>query len=203
MDYLVMFRSPSLFAYLFLVVLCLATHVYASEPELVISQGIQLISEQRTNAETQIAILKRLLAEQEVTLKEYLIAKTKYSFAQGAFNGWIDRLLYDLRQAQELEASQDYQATLKEAVRNGDDFVQYVQQLFLGEQRGGGRIGTFVSVFLKPLTDAGITIWREVKDYLVTRHEKKEQVLQQVQLQLGPLKWKDFDEVFHSIDEPH
>ncbi len=185
---------------IFLVGICFTFKVGATEPEMIIPQGIQLISEQRTKAETQVSLLEGLLIDEEITKKEFDTAKTLYAEAQGAFNGWIDRLLYDLRRGQELDASQDYQNTLKKAAEKSDAFVQNVQALFLGEEhRGGGGIGTFVSIFLKPLTDTGIAIWHEVKDHLATRHDQEEKVLAEVKAQLIPLKWRNFDELLMEI----
>ncbi len=192
-------HSISIVVIIFLSSLSFPTQVQATEPEMVISQGIQLISEQRTKAETQVSILKGLLVDQDITQKEYVTAKTKYSEAQGAFNGWIDRLLYDLRKEQELESSKGYQDTLKEAAEKGDVFVQYVQKLFLGEQPRGEGTGPFVSLFLKPITDAGIAIWHEVRDYLNIKHHQKENVLADVKAQLLPLKWRDFEEVLADL----
>ena len=170
--------------------------VAAEEPDVIISRGIELITEQRTKAETQISLLEGLRADQDITHEEYAIAKTKYSEAQGAFNGWMDRLLYDLRQGQELDASPDYQQTLQGAAKKGDGFVTYVQLLFLGkEKRGAAQIAGPLAVFLQPLTDAGIAIWREVRDYLQVRQDRRERVLEEVKAQLVPLKWRNFDEV--------
>ncbi len=183
----------------FLVGICFTFKVGATKPEMVIPQGIQLISEQRTKAETQVSLLEGLLIDEEITKNEFGTAKTLYSEARGAFNGWIDRLSYDLRQEQELNASQDYQNTLREAAEKSDAFVQNVHLLYFGKERGGGGLGTFVSIFLKPLTDTGIAIWHEVKDYLATRHDQKEKVLAEVKAQLVSLKWRNFDELLMDI----
>ena len=171
----------------------------AQKADPAIARGIQILSEQRDKAETQISLLQGMLADQDISQKEFRIGKAKYGEAQGAFNGWIDRLLYDLRQGKEFSSSQDYQLALDNAAAKGDAFIEYVQQLLLGESRNPAVVVGVVSALLPLLTEAATAFWDGWKEYNQTEQERKDKQFQSLKTQLEPLKWRKFDEVLAEV----
>lgn len=152
-------------------------------PPPVVSDGVRMIAEQRSQAEDWALVLKR---EWAADTPVYRQSETLYIAAKAAFNGWIDQLKFDVQAGHRLESSQQYQHTLQRAVEKSEAFARYVQ---------ANRHGTVSAQVVVPwvdligqLTEAGIKIWQE--------WQRADQAYRDaLKGELDKQKWRSFDAI--------
>lgn len=147
-----------------------------------ISDGIQKIAEARSKCEQWTSKVKKDFARDS---KEYQKTNALYIDAKAAFDGWIDRLQFDLTADMDLNNSDSYKKALEEASEKGNAFVRYATELY---QPSTTKSLPFIVEVLPSLSDAGIRVWQEYR-------KAKEEQRKEIKKILDNLKWKAFDEI--------
>lgn len=142
------------------------------------SEAIGVIAKERTRAEHWGSTLKRNYAKDT---KEYKKGEALYVEAQAAFDGWIEQIKFDLRAGNDIEKSDQYKKSLKEAAEKSQIFINYVEVL---TTKGG----ELIPLVLNALINAGREIYDE---YRREKERRREEIIKN----LDQLKWKSFDEI--------
>ena len=178
----------SSFRMLWIIILAFLTVTLNSNPAIaqLPSGAIGILSEQKSNAERDAFILVGLFESQDISDQEFIVGQSLYAEAKGAFDGWLDQLKQDLDGGREIDASQQYAVTLKQASEKGDSFRAYVRKKFISNPRG--EVAAMISRFLESLTRAGEEVRKE---YQAREQHQKEKLLQR----LEEFKWRSFEQV--------
>ncbi|MCL4457357.1 MAG: hypothetical protein M1406_08175 [Nitrospirae bacterium] len=158
---------------------CLGCASVSIPPE--ISDAIGTISEKKSLCEGMASKVKKDFTRDT---KEYQKTNTLYIEAKAAFDGWIDRLKFDLTADIDINNAATYKESLNKASEKGDIFLKYVDSLTSEKTKSI----VAVTSILPSLTDAGIKIW---ENYRIAAKEKREEIKKG----LDSLKWKAFDEI--------
>lgn len=145
-----------------------------------ISDGIQKIAEARSKCEQWGSIVKKDFSRDS---KEHQKTNALYINAKAAFDGWIDRLKFDLTADADITNSDTYKKALEEASEKSNAFVKYVTELHQST-----KTKSFIAEVLPSLSDAGIKVWQEYR-------KAKEEQRKEIKKELDNLKWKEFDEL--------
>jgi hypothetical protein len=171
--------------------LCLAIGLpSARADEAKLSEAIYTFAREKSAAE-QVAVL---LKENAVNDASKLSRGTLlYADAKAAFDGLIEQLEYDLQGPNSPQASATFDSRLQTAVQKRVAFVSYVADDVLPPVRPGskGPLGDIIKGggdLIKALSDAGVTVWREVRN---VNKDKRDDV----RAQLDRQKWRQFGQI--------
>lgn len=144
-----------------------------------ISNGIEQIAEHKSKAEQSALTIKTNWAKGS---KEYKKGEALYTDAKAAFDGWIERLRFDLLVGNDIKKSEHYRKSLRETANKSKALLSYATKAsarpLTAEPLG----------MMGALSDAGIKIWKE---YRAAQKEKRDEILEF----LAQLKWKNFKDV--------
>ena len=174
-----------------IILVCVLTGIFVYGAALAktpadVSKGIELVSKQKSIGEGLASLLEDSYRDKEINSKDYKKGKRLYIDAKGAFDGWLDRLQFQLEAGRSIESSEEYKASLQDAVTKAVKFTVYVDKLIFGEPRGP--VAGVIVGLLEPLTNVGLEIWKEWK--AANKHERERLIKK-----LESLKWKPFDQV--------
>lgn len=161
-----------------------------SEPERVtvppdISNAIAVIEREKTKAGNGASMIK---SKWTSNTEQYNKGAELYTEAQGAFNGWIEQLKFDLVAGTNIETSGQYKESLSDSLKKSDAFHNYVLEL-------QGKTGTkvfgpagFVYDTITGVSDAAIKVWKEFR---TAKKERREELIRL----LDSYKWRPFREI--------
>jgi hypothetical protein len=170
---------------------CLAGgFVSARADEAKLSEAIYVFAREKSAAEQVAVMLKENAANDGSKLSRGILL---YADAKAAFDGLIEQLEHDLQTPDSPQASATFDSRLQAAVEKRVAFVSYVaDDVLLPAQPGSkGPLGDIIKGagdLIKGLTDAGVTIWREVHN---VSKEKRDDVRAQLERQ----KWRQFGQI--------
>lgn len=148
------FSNPSISLILAILLLCGEAVSASAELPVNLIQAIGILAEYKSNAEQQARILVGLAADGDISKNNYRKGQSLYGQAKAAFDGWIDRLVFEIHARQSDHLPPDYDIIQKAAKAKGDAFTFFVQEEFLGESRRGEVARSFKSLFAS-ITDVG------------------------------------------------
>jgi hypothetical protein len=154
-----------------------------------LSIGIGILAEYKSSAEQHAQIFVFMAADGDITKNDYLKGQTLYAQAKAGFDGWIDRLVFEIKSGTINAPSQTHEAIQEEAKAKGDEFTKYVQTQLPKIKRRGEFGRTFRSVF-SSIKDVAISIAAGITNMSST---DKITVIKE----LEEYKWSEF----HTIEE--
>jgi hypothetical protein len=164
--------------------------VSARADEAKLSEAIYIFAREKSAAEQAAVMLKENATTDASKLSRGILL---YADAKTAFDGLIEQLEYDLQGPNSPQASATFDSRLQAAVEKRVAFVSYVTEDVLPPAQPGskGPLGDIIKGagdLIKALTEAGVTIWREVRN--VSKDKRDD-----VRVQLERQKWRQFGQI--------
>jgi hypothetical protein len=147
-----------------------------------LAQGVAILSEYKSSAEQHARILIGLADAHDITRENYRMGQSLYAEAKGAFDGWIDQLIFKVQSPNMRGLSNQYAMMQEKAQGKGDAFITFVRRQFLG--RRGDTADAMKSVFAS-MKEVGQSIWNGV-----TQVSAPDRIL--VMERLQGYKWSPF-----------
>jgi cytochrome c1 len=165
-------------------------HASARADEAELSEAIYTFAREKSAAEQVVVMLKENAVNDASKLSRGVLL---YADAKAAFDGLIEQLEYDLQGPNSPQASETFDSRLQAAVQKRVAFVSFVTEDVLPPAQPGskGPLGDIIKGagdLIKALTDAGVTVWREVRN--VSKDQRDD-----VRAQLDRQKWRPFGQI--------
>jgi hypothetical protein len=148
--------------------------------------GIEIISDQKSTAESKVRRLKIFYSNQEINKVDFLKGEDLYEEAKGAFDGVITQLQSDLRKG--VTPSQENNTSLKNAVTKSVTFKNYVDEKIYGKPLGGAAVATLLITIIPVVVKAISDIWTTYKN-------ADQQTREKLIGDLDKVKWESFDKI--------
>ena len=155
---------------------------------MTVAGAVGVLEREKSAAEQYALVLDRF-GKTDTT--RYVQGITRYAEAKADFDGLIEALKTDLVQRRDPTASPRFSEALRVAAEKRIAFTNFVEEVVGDKEGARGWIYDVVRVvpdLVKALTDAGISIWREVHD---AHQARRDQILDQIE----HLKWKAFADI--------
>jgi hypothetical protein len=159
---------------------------HGAEPTF--SEAVGLLSQERSYAESGVAIVKRYAPND-------IEARRLYADAKGAFDSLIEQLLADLAQNHDPGLSEVFRQRLDAAAVKRVAFSQRVDEVVKPNVPEGAKPAIVVALgakasaeLIKQLFDGGLAIWKEWRG---VDAERRKQITTRIEAQ----RWKPFAEI--------
>ncbi len=145
-----------------------------------LAKSIQILSEGKTEAEDLAAFLKK--EKSTIKTTDYNNAIFMYIEARKSFNGWIDKLKFELTKGGNIN-SEEYKKSMDKASNDGKKFSDEAKRLIRRNARGDN-----IFENIKFFFDFGLNVYKEFQSI---NREKKDNLKKQ----LDSLKLRSFDDI--------
>jgi hypothetical protein len=154
--------------------------------EISIPEAMRVLTDVKSQAEQWTRTLKK---DYPRGTPEHKKAEALYIPAKASIDAWAAALKADLTLGGAAPGLQ-FRESLKQAAARGNDYVVYVNQLYV--QGATAPALPLIGELLKLLPDLGFKIWKEYRDTAAKRDEAtKKAILEQI----DTLKWESFDKL--------
>lgn len=156
------------------------------DPDRSIPEGTRVLAQVKSEAEQWT---RKLQKDYRRGTPEYNKAEALYIPAKAAIDGWIASLKTDVLLGG-AQPGPEFQASLKQAAAKGNDYVVYVNQLYV--KGAAAQALPLIGDLLKLLPDLGFKIWKEYRDAGAKRDDAIRKAIME---QIDTLKWAPFDKL--------
>jgi hypothetical protein len=173
------------------IVLLLISPIFCHGAEPTFSEAIGLLSQERTYAESGVALVKQYAPND-------IEARRLYAEAKGAFDGLIEQLLADLAQNRDPGLSTVFRERLEAAAVKRITFSRRVNEVVKPSIPEGAKPAILITLaealakapaeLIKQLFDGGMAIWKE---WWGVSTERRKQITTRIEAQ----RWKPFAEI--------